>query len=123
MNRGNIEQAGTPLEIYRQPQTPFVAEFIGTTNFLKGQVAEVGEHRLKVRVHDTIISLPLTGEHKPGEEVRMVLRPEMIRFAETKGEGKLTGIEKVSISFCFQKFLRSADKGKILAVLDGHYLR
>jgi len=36
MNQGNIEQAGTPLEIYRHPQTPFVAEFIGTTNFLKG---------------------------------------------------------------------------------------
>ncbi len=96
MNKGNIEQAGTPLQIYRQPQTPFVAEFIGTTNFLRGQVAEVGPHGLKIRIHDTILALPLSGEHKTGEEVRVVLRPEMIRFAEAKGEGRLRGkVEEV----------------------------
>lgn len=120
MNRGNIEQAGTPLEIYRQPQTPFVAEFIGTTNFLKGQVVEVGEHRLKVRVHDTIISLPLTGEHKPGEEVRMVLRPEMIRFAETKGEGKLTGkVQEVSFLGSMARYVVEMEGGDLISV-DEH---
>ncbi|MDP6706334.1 MAG: putative 2-aminoethylphosphonate ABC transporter ATP-binding protein [Alphaproteobacteria bacterium] len=39
MNQGVIEQVGTPLEIYRQPATAFVADFIGTMNFVPGTVA------------------------------------------------------------------------------------
>ncbi len=47
LNRGNIEQVGSPLELYNQPQTLFVAGFIGSPrmNFLTGQAAE------KVRAH------------------------------------------------------------------------
>ena len=91
INKGNIEQSGTPLEIYRQPQTPFVAEFIGATNFLKGEVSEVGDSSIKVRVHRTEISIPKIGRYKSGEKVLVVLRPEMIRFAEEREEGVLSG--------------------------------
>jgi spermidine/putrescine transport system ATP-binding protein len=38
MNEGRIEQIGTPNEIYEQPQTPFVADFIGETNLFQGQI-------------------------------------------------------------------------------------
>ena len=42
MNHGVIEQVGSPLEIYREPATAFVADFIGTMNFLPGQVLPAG---------------------------------------------------------------------------------
>ena len=120
MNKGKIEQAGTPLQIYRQPQTPFVAEFIGTTNFLRGQVAAVGAHGLKVRIHDTIIALPPSGEHKPGEEVRVVLRPEMMRFAETKNEGGLTGkVQEVFFLGSTARYLVEMEGGDSISV-DEH---
>jgi len=48
MNHGQIEQIGTPQEIYEQPKTPFVADFIGDTNLFSGKVVEV--NRLVVRV-------------------------------------------------------------------------
>src|SRR5919198_1378880 len=52
MNRGRVEQLGTPREIYEHPQTPFVAEFIGMLNSLDLQVDEVvGEYAL-ARVAD-----------------------------------------------------------------------
>ena len=45
MNRGRVEQLGTPEELYERPQTRFVADFIGTTNLLSGTVESVdGEH-------------------------------------------------------------------------------
>jgi iron(III) transport system ATP-binding protein len=96
LNKGNIEQAGTPLEIYRQPQTPFVAEFIGTTNFLKGEVVQVDGHSIRVSVHGVILSIPLAGGPdpkcgRPGQSVLVVSRPEMIRFAEGEGGGRLSG--------------------------------
>ena len=39
MNQGAIEQVGTPLEIYREPATPFVADFVGKMNFLRRHAA------------------------------------------------------------------------------------
>jgi iron(III) transport system ATP-binding protein len=96
MNKGKIEQSGTPLEIYRQPETPFVAEFIGTTNFLKGEVGQVDDHSIKVRVHRTIISIPFAAGpdqkiRQSGQQVLVVFRPEMIRLAEGEEEGMLSG--------------------------------
>ena len=38
MNHGVIEQVGTPTEVYRKPDSAFVADFVGTTNFLPGVV-------------------------------------------------------------------------------------
>ena len=42
MNHGVIDQVGTPTEIYRRPANPFVADFVGTMNFLKSEVAAPG---------------------------------------------------------------------------------
>jgi spermidine/putrescine transport system ATP-binding protein len=41
MNAGRLEQEGTPTEVYERPQTRFVADFIGLTNFITGTVHEV----------------------------------------------------------------------------------
>lgn len=40
LHKGQVEQIGTPIEIYEAPKSPFVADFIGDTNFLDGTVAE-----------------------------------------------------------------------------------
>ena len=50
MRDGRIQQAGGPVELYERPANHFVADFIGTSNFLKGAVAEVADDgRLTVR--------------------------------------------------------------------------
>src|SRR5437879_3499994 len=46
MNHGAIEQIGPPLEIYREPASPFVADFIGLMNFVAGTVVHDGVVRL-----------------------------------------------------------------------------
>src|SRR5690349_6435110 len=57
MNHGIIEQVGTPLEIYRDPATPFVADFVGHMNFLPGKLSgaghiQIGPVALKADVSD-----------------------------------------------------------------------
>ena len=42
MNQGVIEQVGSPTEVYRKPASAFVADFVGTTNFLPGVVVGRG---------------------------------------------------------------------------------
>jgi ABC-type Fe3+/spermidine/putrescine transport system ATPase subunit len=80
MNQGRIEQSGNPWEIYRRPRTSFVAEFIGTTNFLKGEVVEAGERSIRVRLAEKIIPVPRKNGFRVGEKILIVTRPEMIRF-------------------------------------------
>ena len=47
MNEGRIVQIGTPREIYEQPRNQFVADFVGTTNFIGGTVTAVGRRPLR----------------------------------------------------------------------------
>jgi iron(III) transport system ATP-binding protein len=66
MNAGRIEQVGTPMEIYREPATPFVADFVGKANVLpaklRGGQLEVGDLRI-----------PYQGQDR---DARVYLRPE-----------------------------------------------
>ncbi|MEO1591308.1 MAG: ABC transporter ATP-binding protein [Cyanobacteria bacterium J06632_22] len=76
MRDGTIEQVGTPSEIYEQPQTAFVADFIGETNLLSGEIHTDGSGRpqvatssgLRIQVNDA----PSTGA------VDVSIRPEKI---------------------------------------------
>ncbi|WP_458185606.1 ABC transporter ATP-binding protein [Haladaptatus sp. NG-WS-4] len=73
MNEGKIEQVGTPEEIYRQPATPFVADFIGDTNLLSGvarnegnrSVVEVGGERGFQFTTDTTVDGAVTVSVRP----------------------------------------------------------
>src|SRR6187551_1212745 len=82
MNGGEVEQTGTPREIYERPQTAFVADFIGSLNALDVRIDElVGEHAV-MRVGDGERVLAVLGQgHRPGETVRVAVRPERVRIA------------------------------------------
>ena len=81
MNHGVIEQVGTPEQVYREPATAFVADFIGSMNFLPGTLIDarrvrVGSLDLSCRVS------PLPG----GSEVTVALRPEDVIVAPDEEE-------------------------------------
>ncbi|MBM3599257.1 MAG: ABC transporter ATP-binding protein [Alphaproteobacteria bacterium] len=78
MRAGNIEQLGAPWEIYGRPATPFVAQFMGTTNLLTGQITATVDGRTRVRVADQDF---LVGASSAaiGSAVSFSLRPEAIR--------------------------------------------
>jgi iron(III) transport system ATP-binding protein len=86
MNQGEIEQIGTPLELYRHPRTRFVAGFIGRANFVpavvKGVEGDAGELVVEALGRDVRIT-GVQGRHIVGKEVTLIVRPEMI----TVGEG------------------------------------
>jgi iron(III) transport system ATP-binding protein len=73
MNLGALEQVGTPLEIYREPVSPFVADFIGVMNFVGGTVARDGA----VRLGRTELACDVDGL-ATGTEVTLAIRPEDI---------------------------------------------
>jgi len=77
MNHGIIDQVGTPVEIYTEPATAFVADFIGKMNFLPGQVAKSGTVTL-----GDISLVADTRNFGPGDEITVSIRPENIIVLE-----------------------------------------
>ncbi len=81
LDRGVIQQCGTPQEVYRHPQTTFVANFIGETNFIPGTVRQAGADACAV---ETPAGL-LTSTARPpdplqaGDRVTVSLRPEALQ--------------------------------------------
>ncbi|WP_435177371.1 ABC transporter ATP-binding protein [Halorussus sp. AFM4] len=81
MNEGQLEQVGTPEEIYREPATPFVADFIGDTNLLDGRaVREDGRTVVAVGGRDGIRFAP--DEQVAEGDVTVSLRPEDVSLVE-----------------------------------------
>jgi spermidine/putrescine transport system ATP-binding protein len=90
MNEGEVVQIGTPFEIYESPQTPFIAHFIGETNFIKGKVTEIlNEKRAMVEFPDLGSSLTVYQDKSliKGDNVKLTIRPEKIRISTEKPEG------------------------------------
>jgi len=81
MNQGRIEQVGKPWQVYRKPASEFVANFIGRANFVDGEVQRVAGDRLVVKALGGILDIPQPqDERRPGEAVRLVMRPEAIKL-------------------------------------------
>jgi iron(III) transport system ATP-binding protein len=80
MSEGRIIQEGTPREIYERPATRFVADFVGTTNFLDASVSRGGDGAvtLMTEVGELIVG-ESTGSWKVGDVVVAAVRPESLR--------------------------------------------
>ena len=74
MNHGVIEQVGTPTEVYRKPLSAFVADFVGTTNFLPAVVSGPGQ----VRFAGVELACELDVRPGVGHDVTLAIRPEDI---------------------------------------------
>jgi multiple sugar transport system ATP-binding protein len=90
MNRGLIEQLGTPREIYEKPASLFVADFIGSPpmNFLSVH-SRVEKGTDKIVLGDGEISIPTVDENLGEGELVLGVRPEQVQFTD---QGALRGI-------------------------------
>jgi len=89
MNIGQIEQVGTPKEIYEQPKTEFVAAFMGKTNVIPAEVVEREEDKVTVEFEGFRLGgLTYTGEN---DKVAVVIRPERISLHPVENAVSITG--------------------------------
>ena len=92
MKNGEIQQVGTPQEIYNEPANRYVANFIGESNILTGTMLE----DYKVRFDDITFDCVDFG-FRENEKVDVIIRPEDIDIVDVK-DGKMTG-EVLSVLF------------------------
>lgn len=92
---GKIQQAGTPDEVYNDPQNVFVARFVGTPpmNVLDGEILHLVKGKLDIR------------DRLDPSEILLGLRPEHVRIAKEGGQGKLRGKVGLTASLGAQSLL------------------
>ena len=85
MDKGNIQQIGSPIDIYNEPKNAFVADFIGESNIIDGIMHADGVVGMYVKKFPC-----LDGGFAPTEAVDVVIRPEDIAIVSEE-QGQLTG--------------------------------
>ncbi|AUA08791.1 ATP-binding cassette domain-containing protein [Streptomyces sp. SID8382] len=85
MNEGRVEQIGKPREIYTRPATRFVAEFIGTSNFLEGKVVAVNGGEVEVDTpHGRLVAADPPRTPVVGDPVLLSIRPECVDLSRER---------------------------------------
>ena len=85
MRSGNIEQDGSPREIYEDPKNLFVARFIGEINvFQATTIDRIDEKRIRVDIEGIESIVYYEDEVKAGDKLQVLLRPEDLRIEEIK---------------------------------------
>jgi len=102
MNKGKIEQMGTPEDLYDSPKTAFVANFLGQSNLIPGEVSGNDGNNLIVDLFGTKVAVPKARSSAHGSSVLVGIRPEKFRISP---EGKnvsgnvLTGGKVSDVSY------------------------
>ncbi len=111
MNAGRLEQVGTPEAIFHQPRTRFVAEFLGQTDFLPGEVTDHG-------VQTPLGTLPQTLPLANGTAVEVAVRPDdLLLEPDDGGNGRIVSRQFVGIAFVYGVHL---DDGTLVHIWQPH---
>ncbi|WP_329620927.1 ABC transporter ATP-binding protein [Streptomyces sp. NBC_01255] len=92
MNGGRVEQLGAPADLYENPQTTFVANFLGTSNLIEAEVLETGGADVLVTAGGGKLRVPgdrCTSAVRQGGKVLVGVRPEKISLAHADDAGSI----------------------------------
>jgi spermidine/putrescine transport system ATP-binding protein len=96
MNAGHVEQMGAPIDLYENPVTTFVANFLGQSNLIKGQLSGKNNGEVLLQVQGARMAMPTARMHAQGDEVWVGVRPEKVKISPAgssiNGENSLTGV-------------------------------
>ena len=85
MKHGNIEQIGAPQDVYEDPETLYVADFLGVSNLMQAKVVSAATGACRVAVEGYELQTRGTDRDVSGE-VKIVIRPERIELEEHGSE-------------------------------------
>jgi tungstate transport system ATP-binding protein len=97
MNAGKIVQSGTTAEIFNQPDSEFVANFVGTESILEGTVNSTTDGHMVIAVNGK--SIEAVGDYSVGQKVYCCLRPENVTVSNyTQGKISARNIYEAKVS-------------------------
>jgi ABC-type Fe3+/spermidine/putrescine transport system ATPase subunit len=120
MKKGEIVQVGTPQELYMNPKSLFVANFIGESNFLEGSVADITNAELVIELRGGA-KVQACGEGLTKDErAVVVIRPEVLTVEKKVNQGKnvLRGVvEKITFEGTFIRYVIRLESDDVVVVI------
>ena len=105
MDAGKVRQIGTPTDLYERPASLFVADFIGTNNFMPGTITSVADGHALVATSEGPIRGVVRGTPRVGGRATAAIRPENVALDDASGvENRLRG--RVVLSLYMGSILR-----------------
>jgi spermidine/putrescine transport system ATP-binding protein len=96
MNQGVFEQIDTPQNLYSEPNTPFVAQFVGDNNAWTGKIRQRNENTAKIQTTEgNVFRTKLRQPLQPGDSVDLFLRPEAMLIQPDPGLSDLNRFEVI----------------------------
>jgi len=123
MRNGRIEQIGTPADIYERPRTRYIAEFMGSSNFLRGKVETTPDgRRLRVALHTAVPLVPRAGAIAD-DSMDLVIRPERVRCVPgtQDGDGLVGAISGVTYVGEAWQIAVKLDSGEVLTASHANH--
>ncbi|MQC24835.1 MAG: ABC transporter ATP-binding protein [Chloroflexi bacterium] len=120
MSRGRLLQIGDPVNIYEQPATRFVADFIGETNFLRAVVLAADGMQVRLRAAGGELQVPQSGQQlSVGQAVTIAVRPEKLALHSTSAAngGGLAGIlQEIVFIGTDTRYVARTETGELVTV-------
>lgn len=88
MDKGRLAQVATPPEIYEQPNSRWVAQFVGDVNLLEGKIVAADAGGVRIDTAAGPLRVAQAAEAKPGDTVFVALRPEKLRLSREPPPGE-----------------------------------
>jgi ABC-type Fe3+/spermidine/putrescine transport system ATPase subunit len=122
MNGGHIEQVGAPQDVYEDPETLFVADFLGVSNLMEARVVSAGTHACRVAVDGYELETRGTDQDVIGA-AKIVIRPERIELEEhgaASGPNRVPGMVErvVYVGSAVQVIVRAATGESLQALVQ-----
>ena len=83
---GKIEQIGSPIEVYENPKTLYVADFLGEANVFESTILEITNEKSRVIIDDNDKCFILKNDNKVNDKINIIIRPENIKISKTPKE-------------------------------------
>jgi ABC-type Fe3+/spermidine/putrescine transport system ATPase subunit len=88
MDRGRLIQWGTPWDVYYKPETPFLADFLGSVNLVRATVASRTNGVVRVRIGSRELDVPDSSGDTARTSVLLSIRPETLELTDVGGDSE-----------------------------------
>jgi len=92
INNSQIEQMDTPIDIYKNPKTLFVADFIGESNILKGIVTDINEKTATIDVGNDLKIDVINEDYNINDKKVLIIRPKDIRISKNEVKNSIKAV-------------------------------
>ncbi len=121
---GKIIQEGPPRQLYEQPESRFVAEFLGETNLLEAEITGVEASMIEIKACGSTLSCPPPLSFSPavGDRIHCSIRPEALNIAENEADSQILSGHRVESIYLGEnaQHLVELPNGQIIRILENN---